>query len=53
MLETLLKCATIIFIVKLVLEHNLFVQYLKIKLDKQGLNIEVRSKEKSAPSDKE
>lgn len=53
MLEILLKCASIIYVVNLVLRHNLFVHYIKIKIKFLGLDIEVKSKEKSAPSRKD
>ena len=34
-------------------EHNLFIHHLKIKIKFLGLDIEVKSKEKSAPSRKD
>lgn len=53
MLDTLLKCASIIYIIRLVLKHNLFINYLKIKVKFIGLDIEIRSKQKSTPSQQE
>ncbi|WP_163215919.1 hypothetical protein [Clostridium thermarum] len=53
MLETLLKCVTVVYIIRLVLQHNLFVYHLKIEIRFIGLNIEAKSKEKSAPSRKD
>ncbi len=50
MLDTLLKCASIIYIIRLILKHNLFIYHLKISVKFLGLNIEIKSKEKSAPS---
>ena len=53
MLDTFIKCESIVYVIKLVLKHNLFIHHLKIKVNFLGLDIEVRSKEKSAPSRKE
>ena len=53
MLDTLLKCASIIYIIRLILKHNLFIYHLKISVKFLGLNIEIKSKEKSAPSQQE
>ncbi|WP_297422378.1 hypothetical protein [Clostridium sp.] len=53
MLDTLIKCASIIYVIKLILKHNLFVYHLKIKTKLLGLDIKVKSKEKSTPSDQE
>ncbi|WP_162484842.1 hypothetical protein [Clostridium scatologenes] len=53
MLDTIIKCVSIIYIIRLVLQHNLFVYNLKIKIKFLGLDIEVKSKEKSAPSSKD
>jgi len=50
MLELTIKSFVTIYIIKLVLKHNLFIHYLKIKVKFLGLDIEVKSKEKSAPS---
>ncbi len=53
MFDTFVKCASIVYVINLVLKHNLFIHYLKIKIKFLGLDIEVKSKEKSAPSYKE
>ena len=53
MLDTIIKCASIVYIIRLVLKHNLFVYHLKIKIMFLGLDIEVKSKEKSTPSQQE
>ena len=50
MLELTIKSFVTIYIIKLVLKHNLFIHHLKIKVKFLGLDIEVKSKEKSAPS---
>ncbi|AKN33413.1 membrane protein [Clostridium carboxidivorans P7] len=50
MLDTFIKCVSIVYVVNLVLKHNLFIYHLKIKIKFLGLDIEVKSKEKSAPS---
>ncbi|NMM64332.1 hypothetical protein HBE96_17040 [Clostridium sp. P21] len=48
--EFSIKCVSIVYIIRLVLQHNLFVYNLKIKIKFLGLDIEIKSKEKSAPS---
>ncbi|MEQ8156705.1 MAG: hypothetical protein ABRQ25_17825 [Clostridiaceae bacterium] len=53
MLDTFIKCASIIYIIRLVLKHNLFINHLKITVKFIGLDIEIKSKEKSTPSDQE
>lgn len=53
MLDTFIKFISAIYIIKLVLKHNLFIHQLKIKVKFIGLDIEVKSKEKSAPSCKD
>ncbi|WP_029955584.1 hypothetical protein [Clostridium scatologenes] len=53
MLELIIKSFTTIYIIRLVLKHNLFIYQLKINIKLLGLNIEVKSKEKSAPSSQE
>ncbi|WP_346935960.1 hypothetical protein [Clostridium sp.] len=53
MFDTSIKCVPIIYVIKLVLKHNLFIYHLKIKIKCLGIDIEAKSKEKSAPSCKE
>ena len=53
MFDTFIKCISTIYVIRLVLNHNLFINHLKIKIKFLGLDIEVKSKEKSAPSCKE
>ncbi len=53
MLELTIKSFVTIYIIKLVLKHNLFIHHLKIKVKFLGLDIEVKSKEKSAPSNQD
>ena len=53
MFDTFIKYISIIYVIRLVLNHNLFIDYLKIKIKFLGLDIEVKSKEKSAPSRKD
>jgi len=48
-----IKSIVAIYIIRLVLKHNLFIHYLKITIKFIGLDIEIKSKEKDAPSDKE
>lgn len=53
MLELIIKNFTFIYIIRLVLKHNLFIHYLKISIKFIGLDIEVKSKQKDAPSSKD
>ncbi|EOR28206.1 hypothetical protein A500_00285 [Clostridium sartagoforme AAU1] len=53
MFDTFIKCISIIYVISLILKHNLFIHHLKIKIKFLGLDIEVKSKEKSAPSRKD
>ncbi|MGL4773563.1 MAG: hypothetical protein ACRC2K_08380 [Clostridium sp.] len=53
MIELIIKSIVSIYLVKLVLKNNLFINYLKISIKFIGLDIEIKSKEKSAPSTKE
>ncbi|MBU5592317.1 hypothetical protein KQI89_11135 [Clostridium sp. MSJ-4] len=53
MFDTFIKCISIVYVIKLVLKHNLFIHHLKIKIKFLGLDIEVKSKEKSAPSNED
>ncbi|MCR6514449.1 MAG: hypothetical protein ACRC1T_03535 [Clostridium chrysemydis] len=50
MLELIIKSFVVIYIIRLVLKHNLFVHYLKISVKFIGLDIEIKSKQKDAPS---
>ncbi|WP_164917142.1 hypothetical protein [Clostridium sp. JN-9] len=53
MLELIIKSLVAIYIIRLVLKHNLFIHYLKISVKFIGLDIEIRSKQKDAPSNKD
>ncbi|KAJ50177.1 hypothetical protein CTM_19014 [Clostridium tetanomorphum DSM 665] len=46
MFDTFIKCISVVYVIKLVLKHNLFIHNLKIKFKFLGLNIEVKIKEK-------
>ncbi|MBK1810217.1 hypothetical protein JHL18_06145 [Clostridium sp. YIM B02505] len=50
MFDTFIKCISVIYVIKLILKNNLFIYHLKIKIKFLGLDIEDKSKEKSAPS---
>jgi len=50
MLELIIKSFTAIYIIRLVLKHNLFISKLIIEIKFLGIHIEINSKEKSAPS---
>ncbi|MEG2935000.1 MAG: hypothetical protein RR844_00765 [Clostridium sp.] len=49
MLELTIKSLAVIYVIRLVLQHNLFIETLKITIKFLGINIEIKSKEKSAP----
>ena len=48
-LELVIKSFVAIYIIRLVLKHNLFIHYLKISVKFIGLDIEIKSKQKDAP----
>lgn len=50
MLELIIKSCIVIYIIRLVLKHNLFVHYVNISVKFIGLDIEIKSKQKDAPS---
>jgi len=50
MLELIIKSIAVIYIVRLVLKHNLFVSNLIIEIKFLGIHIEINSKEKKHPS---
>ena len=52
MLELTIKSFVTIYIIKLVLQHNLFLSRLVIKIRFLGIHIEIDGKEKKHPSDK-
>ncbi|WP_251859526.1 hypothetical protein [Clostridium sp. Marseille-Q2269] len=53
MLELLIKGTIVVYIIRLILKHNLFISTIKIKIRFLGLDIEVNSKEKKHPSCKD
>jgi len=53
MLELTIKSFVTIYIIKLVLQHNLFISKLVIKVKFLGIHIELSGKEKKHPSGKE
>ncbi len=53
MLELIIKCFATLYIIRLVLKHNLFISKLIIKINFLGIHIEINSKEKKHPSDQE
>jgi hypothetical protein len=53
MLELLIKGVFVVYIINLILKHNLFISNIKIKVRFLGLDIEVDSKEKKHPSSKD
>lgn len=53
MLELTIKSLVTIYIIKLVLKHNLFISQLIIKIKFLGIHLELNGKEKKHPSHKE
>ncbi|WP_044040086.1 hypothetical protein [Clostridium bornimense] len=53
MLELIIKSFATIYIIRLVLKHNLFISKLIIKIKFLGIHIELNGKEKKHPSDQE
>ena len=53
MLELTIKSLFVIYIIKLILKHNLFISKLIIKIKFLGIYIELNSKEKKHPSAKD
>lgn len=49
MLELIIKSIVVLYIITMILKHNLFISTIKIKIKFLGLDIEIKSKEKSAP----
>ena len=52
-LELLIKCIFITYIIKLVLKNNLFICTLKLKVKFLGIDLEIKNKEKKQPSTKD
>lgn len=50
MLELTIKSFVVIYIIRLVLKLNIFIYHLKLSVRFIGLDIEIKSKEKDAPS---
>jgi len=50
MLEITIKGLIVIWIINMILKHNLFISTLKVKVKFLGLDIVVNSKEKKHPS---
>lgn len=53
MLELAIKSSITIYIIKLVLQHNLFIHHLKIEIKLLGIDIEVNDNEKKHSSHQE
>ena len=53
MLELTIKGFFTIYIIRLILKHNLFISKLIIKTKFLGVHIEINGKEKKHPSDQE
>ena len=53
MLELTIISILIIYIIKLILKHNIFISMIRINIKFIGLNIEIESKKKKHPSNQE
>ncbi|WP_202127759.1 hypothetical protein [Clostridium sp. C8-1-8] len=53
MLELTIKSFVTIYIIKLVLQNNLYISKLIVKIKFLGIHIELNGKEKKHPSDEE
>jgi len=53
MLELIIKSLATLYIIRLVLKHNLFISKLIVKIKFLGIHIEVDGKEKKHPSAKD
>jgi len=53
MLEFILSLVLIFTFINLHIKSNIFFNYIRIKIKVIGLDIEIKSKEKSAPSGKD
>ncbi|CED94225.1 Hypothetical protein CRIB_1618 [Romboutsia ilealis] len=53
MLEFLLVILLLLTFISLTIKSNVFFNYIRIKIKVIGLDIEIKSKEKSAPSCKD
>ena len=53
MLELIIKSFVAVYIIRLVLKHNLFISKLIIKVNFLGIQIEVNGEEKKHPSQQE
>lgn len=51
MLELIIKSFAALYIIRIVLKHNLFISKLVIKIRFLGIHIEIDDKEKKHPSD--
>ncbi|RMD01088.1 hypothetical protein D9O40_08960 [Clostridium autoethanogenum] len=50
MLKLIIKSLTTLYIIRLVLKHNLFISKLIIEIKFLGIHIEINGKEKKHPS---
>ena len=53
MLEFILLMILLLIFIRLTYKSNVFFNYIRIKIKVIGLDIEIKSKEKSAPSDQD
>ncbi|WP_291571070.1 hypothetical protein [Clostridium sp. UBA4548] len=53
MLELVVKSIVVLYLIRMILKHNLFISTIKIKVRFLGLDIEIKSKEKKHPSSKD
>ncbi|MPM32891.1 hypothetical protein SDC9_79457 [bioreactor metagenome] len=53
MLELVIISLVVLCFIAMLLKHNLFISTIRIKIKFLGLDIEIKSKEKNTPSNKD
>ncbi len=53
MIDLMIKNFSNLYIIRIILKHNLFISKLIIKIKFPGIHIELNGKEKKHPSDQE
>lgn len=53
MIELIILCLTVIYLINIILKHNLFITNFRIKIKILGIDMQLSIKEKKHPSRKE
>ena len=53
MIVLIIVSIVIVYIIRLLLKHNIFINYFKISAKFNGLDIEIKTEQKDAPSSQE